>query len=132
MIINIGSNDILSDPKFEEKAKNIIRDSMSNKPLNTVFEEVKECTASGPEAEKLLDAMELFVRDVTVGEYDRELLLNMNNRDIVDRIDRLKGYPFDRYLVHIHNAKSEIRRSINWKYTMKNLIINFKQEELHG
>jgi len=132
IIINLGSTNISVNDELAERARNIVRYSMSNKPLNTVFSEVKDCVGSGAEAEKLIDALEMFVRDITVGEYDRRIIFDEKNNEVIDRIDRNIGYPFDKYLNHMEAARADIRRNINWKYTMKNLIINLKQEELHG
>ncbi len=132
VIVNLGSQSIGTDPELEEHAANIVKYSMSNKPLDTIFAEVKECADSGSEAEKLLDSMEVYVRDIIVGRYSPELLFNEHNIEIVDRIDWNKGFPFEEYLKHIETAKMDVKKNINWKYTMKNLIINFKQEEAHG
>ena len=132
VVINMGSALVMTDPVLEEKAQNIVRYSMMDKPLNTIFEQVKECVDNNSEAAKLLDALEIFVRDVTVGRYSMDLLMSPSSRKAAEKIDWSKGYPFNKYLKHIENAKTDLKRNINWKYTIKDLIINFKQEELNG
>lgn len=132
VIINIGTGFKSIDSKLDEAATNIVRYSMMNKPLGTIFDEVKNCVDSTSEAEKLLNALELFVRDLIIGRYSEELLFDENHRDTVRRIDWSKGYHFKEYLEYIETAKNDLKRNINWKYSLKNLILNLKQEERHG
>lgn len=132
IILNMDVKSVTIDSEFDVTASNVVKYSMSNKPLNVIFEEVNLIIDSAADAEKLLLAMEIFLRDILVGRYSKELLFDKSHEEIVSRINWEKGFPFREYLTHIKNTKNEIARNINWKYSIKNLIIKFKQEELHG
>lgn len=132
IIINIGSEVGSVDVELDEVASNVVKYSMINKPLYMIFDETKKCVDSSSDAEKLLDAMLIFIRDLIVGKYTDKLLFSEAHKETVDRINWDKGFPFEEYLKLVGETKNDIRRGINWKYSLKQMIINFKQEELHG
>ena len=132
IMINLGSSEICASAEVDEGAGNVVRYAMSNKPFNIVFDQVKTHVDNTSEAEKFLDAMEFFIRDIIVGKYSEKLLFDKAHLAVAEKVDWSKGYPFKKYLTHIQTAKSELKRNLNWKYCMKNMIIKFKQEELHG
>lgn len=132
IIINLGTSGIKIDSELDEKAGNIVRYSMSGRPLNTIFNEVKNDVINSIDAEKLLEAMEVFVRDIIIGKFEVKLIFDPAHENTAKKVNWSKGYPFREYLTHIETAKSEVKRNLNWKYCIKNMIIKFKQEELHG
>lgn len=132
IIINMGFGDNKVDLELDEMASNIVKYSMSNKPLYMIYDEVKTKVDSVTMAKELLDTTELFIRDLIVGNYDTKLLFLEDHKQIVDRIDWDKGYPFREYLGHIQEAKNSINRGISWKNSLKKMIIEFKREDLNG
>lgn len=132
IIVNIGTESNSFDPELDEIASNIVKYAMINKPLYFIFDEAKKSVDNGSDAEKLLDAIEIFIRDLIVGKYTDKLLFSTNHKETVDRIDWNKGYPFEEYLKTVLETRNDIRRGISWKNSLKKMIICLKQEELHG
>lgn len=120
------------DTELDERAANIVKYSMVNKPLHSIFNEVSECVSNYEDAERLLDTMEKFVRDMIVYRYEPGMVKYEPHREKACRINWDQGYHFYEYLEHIEVARANLKRKLNWKYIIKDLIINFKQEERHG
>ncbi|MDR2610732.1 MAG: hypothetical protein LBC58_04675 [Clostridiales Family XIII bacterium] len=102
------------------------------RPLADMFAVCDAYAGDRAEADGLLDAMEAFLRDMTVGVRAKELIADPDNGEIVAKLTMSADASFRRSIAFVEEARGDIARGMNTKYCLRDMGVKMRQEGLYG
>jgi DNA polymerase-3 subunit delta' len=150
-----ASGDV-SSPELHNDARAILSEALfTDAPMAVIFEKLdkyspkknvtrRKATATDPfaadedlhepelnEAELLVDELILFLRDLCVGSRAESLILREDNLGILKRLRPGDEPMLRRCLRRAFDANAALRRNLNKKYCLRNLVLQFRREAVH-
>jgi DNA polymerase III delta prime subunit len=98
-----------------------------NRPVSEGFQMLDGYLDDKESADALLDAMEYFLRDIITGAYAEGLVLNDGHREIAGKM-KGRSWPIRPYIGHVEEARSNLRRKMNRKSCMKDMLLRMRME----
>jgi hypothetical protein len=131
----------VTDERVYTAAKSIISSTLFGRtPFHELFRCVdpyctKDSTADAEEtsanASDLLDAMEEFVRDLTVGARAHALLLRPEHLSIVEKMNGRGDGTLRKYIKLLENTRNHIERGFNSRSGMHSMLIQMRREAIN-
>ncbi|MDR0817584.1 MAG: hypothetical protein LBN35_02990 [Clostridiales Family XIII bacterium] len=98
-----------------------------SRPISEGFAVLDDYTGSKESADALLDAMEYFLRDIITGAFAEGLVISDEHRAIAGKM-KGRSWPTRPYIGHVEEARSNLRRKMNRKSCMKDMLLRMRME----